>query len=265
MIEALQHPFFQRALFAGLIIGIIASYYGVFIVQRKMSFLGDGLSHAAFGGIALGLLLQSEPLVYAIPFTIIVAIGIILLKEKTGLGADTSIGIFFAVSVALGIVFISLKKDYSVDAFTYLFGSILNVSKGDLLTSIVLLVITLLTIPFLWQRWAYASFDEELAKTDRLHVLRDDFTLGVLLAVTIVVSIKIIGIVLIASFLVIPAAAARLVSSTFFRMTINSMIFGALGSIIGLFLSLEMDLPAGATIILLQALIFIICTIFKKK
>jgi len=259
MIEMLSYPFMQRAIIAGILVGFIGSYYGAFIVQRKMSFMGDGLAHAAFGGIALGLLLNSEPLWVALPFTVFVAILITLIRDKTELEMDTSIGILFAVSVALGIIFISLKKEYSTDAFAFLFGSILTVSKIDLLLTFIIGLITLLTFFSLWKRWAYATFDSELAKSDRLPVKTDDYILSILIAVSIVLSIKLVGIVLIAAFLVIPAASARLVSSTFFRMTILSIIFGAVSSIVGLVASFLFDMPSGATIILVQAIIFVIC------
>ena len=133
MFELLTLPFMQRALIAGLLIGFLASYYGVFVVQRGLSFLGSGLAHAAFGGVALGLLLESEPLWIAVPFTIIVAIGITWVKNRTELGSDTTIGIFFSVSMALGIIFLFLRKQYSADAFTYLFGSILSVTVIDII------------------------------------------------------------------------------------------------------------------------------------
>src|SRR5690606_11064176 len=112
LIEILSLPFMQRALIAGVLLGCLASYLGAFIVQRGMGFLGDGLAHAAFGGVALGLLLRTEPLVVAVPFTVAVALAINWVKEKARLTGDTAIGVFFATSVALGIVFLSLKEDY---------------------------------------------------------------------------------------------------------------------------------------------------------
>jgi zinc transport system permease protein len=149
----------------------VASYYGVLIVQRGLSFLGDGLAHAAFGGVALGLLLGAEPLWIAVPFTVAVAVGITWVRERTELGGDTAVGIFFAVSVALGVVFLSLKRGYSTDAFTYLFGSILAVTRADLWVTALMVLIAAATGP-LWRRWAYATFDRELALADRQPVLR---------------------------------------------------------------------------------------------
>ncbi len=263
MFDLLTLPFMQRALMAGVLVGFLASYYGVFVVQRGLSFLGSGLAHAAFGGVALGLLLNSEPLWIAVPFTVLVAIGIFWVRDKTELASDTAVGIFFAVSMALGVVFIFLKKEYTSDAFTYLFGSILAVTKTDLKITASVVVLTLLTLP-LWKRWAYVSFDRELAETDHLAVNRDDYLLSILIAITVVVTIKVVGIVLIAAFLVIPAATSRLLSITFRRMTVLSIIIGVISAFIGLWLSYYLDVPSGATIILLQAFLFFLSMLFKS-
>ncbi len=254
----------QRALVAGILVGFLASYYGVFIVQRGLGFLGSGLAHAAFGGVALGILLETEPIWVAVPFTILVAIGITWVKDKTKLGGDTTIGIFFSVSMALGIIFIFLKRQYSSDAFNYLFGSILSVTLLDIVVPIILIIITLFLFPF-WKRWAYSSFDRELAQADRIPVQFDDYLLSILIAVTIVVSIKVVGIVLIAAFLVIPPAASRLLNNSFSKMTVVSIIIGVSTALIGLWISYYMNVPSGATIILLQATVFFAVMILKKK
>lgn len=254
----------QRALVAGILVGFLASYYGVFIVQRGLGFLGSGLAHAAFGGVALGILLETEPIWVAVPFTVLVAIGITWVKDKTKLGGDTTIGIFFSVSMALGIIFIFLKRQYSSDAFNYLFGSILSVTLLDIVLPIILIIITLFLFPF-WKRWAYSSFDRELAQADRIPVQFDDYLLSILIAVTIVVSIKVVGIVLIAAFLVIPPAASRLLNKSFSKMTVISIIIGVSTALVGLWISYYMNVPSGATIILLQAAVFFAVMILKKK
>ena len=263
MFEFISLPFMQRALIAGILVGFLASYYGVFVVQRGLGFLGSGLAHAAFGGVALGILLDKEPLLIAVPFTVLIAIGITYVKNKTNLAGDTTIGIFFSVSMALGIIFIFMKRQYTSDAFNYLFGSILAVSLTDVISPAILIVITFFFSSF-WKRWAYTSFDRELAQADRVPVQIDDYILSVLIAVTIVVSIKVVGIVLIAAFLVIPPAASRLINKSFSRMTIFSIVFGISTAILGLWISYYLDVPSGATIILLQALIFFLVMILKK-
>jgi len=265
MIEIFSLPFIQRAAIAGILIGFVTSYYGVFIVQRKLSFLGSGLAHSAFGGAALGLLLETEPLWVALPFTVIISILIVYLKEKSKLSGDTSVGILFSVAVALGIIFLSLKKGYTNDAFTYLFGSILSVQKIDLIFSSLLALLSVGTFFSQWKKWAYATFDVELAQADKISVLKDEYILSVLISVTIVISIKVVGIVLLTAFLVIPAATARLISSTFFQMTIYSIIIGIVSSFVGLVAPIHLDLPTGAVIILIQALFFTISLFFSKK
>ena len=227
MFEILSLPFMQRALIAGTLVGFLSSYYGVFIVQRGLGFLGSGLAHAAFGGVALGVFLNQEPLWIAVPFTVLVAVGITWVKDKTNLGSDTTIGIFFSVSMALGIIFIFLKRQYTSDAFTYLFGSILSVTLVDILFPAILVIITIFLSPF-WKRWAYSSFDRELAEADRIPVQLDDYLLSVLIAVTIVVSIKVVGIVLIAAFLVIPPATSRLMNKSFSKMTVAQLLLECL-------------------------------------
>jgi zinc transport system permease protein len=229
-----------------------------------MSFLGDGLAHVTFGGIALGLLLQFEPFFVALPFTLLVAIALTYLKERTTLEIDTTIGIFFAISVALGILFITLNKRYISDAFSYLFGSILLVSDKDLLISYFFGLATILLAIIFWKRWTYATFDYELAMVDRINVRFDDYLLSVLIALSIVISVKLVGIFLVASFLVIPPAAAKLLSKTFAQMTILSIILGIISSILGIIISILWDLPTGSTIILLQSIIFLFAFAVKQ-
>jgi zinc transport system permease protein len=264
MLEIFQHHFVIKAILAGVVVGFLGGFYGNFVVQRKMSFLGDGLAHVTFGGIALGLLLQFEPFFVALPFTLLVAIALTYLKERTTLEIDTTIGIFFAISVALGILFITLNKRYISDAFSYLFGSILLVSDKDLLISYFFGLATILLAIIFWKRWTYATFDYELAMVDRINVRFDDYLLSVLIALSIVISVKLVGIFLVASFLVIPPAAAKLLSKTFAQMTILSIILGIISSILGIIISILWDLPTGSTIILLQSIIFLFAFAVKQ-
>ncbi len=263
MLDLFTLPFMQRALIAGTLVGLLASYYGVFVVQRRMSFLGIGLSHAAFGGVALGLLLSVNPLWVAVPFTVAVALGIMWVSERGDVAGDTAIGIFFAVAVALGIVFLAMKQTYSADAFAYLFGSILAVQQIDLWMAGGLAAVTLLALP-MWGRWAYATFDRDLARSDHLTVARDDYVLAVLLALTVVAAVKIVGIILVAAFLVIPPATARLIARTFIGMTITSVGIGVVTAIGGLLASYLLDVPSGATIVLGQALLFFVVLMVSR-
>jgi len=253
--EALAIPFVQHAAVAGILIALVSGYFGAFVVQRGMSFLGDGLAHAAFGGVALGLLLNIEPLYIAAPFTLLVALGIMWIRDRTSLGSDTAIGVFFALSVALGVIFLSFRQQYTVDAFSYLFGSILFISVSDIWVAAGLALAAGASFR-MWPRWAYATFDREIAQTDGIRTSRDDYILVALIAVTVVVAVKLVGIVLIASFLVIPAASARLVSKTFAAMTLISMAAAVISAVAGLGVSIWLNLPSGATVILAMAILF---------
>jgi zinc transport system permease protein len=256
MFEALRLPFMQRALVAGVLVGLLASYYGVFVVQRRLSFLGIGLSHAAFGGVALGLLLHINPMWVAVPFTVAVALGINAITAHGHVAGDTAIGVLFAVAVALGIIFLSLRQAYTADAFAYLFGSILAVRPSDLWMMGGLALLTILATP-LWGRWAYATFDRDLARADHVPVAMDDYLLVTLLAITVVAAVKVVGIILAAAFLVIPAATARLLARTFRVMTGLAMGIGVVTAVGGLLASYGLDVPSGATIILAQAVLFL--------
>lgn len=263
MLDAFSLPFMQRALVGGLLVSLIAGYFGPFVVQRRLAFMGSGLAHAAFGGVALGLLLDLHPLWVALPFTAVVAIGMVWLRDQAGLASDTTIGIFFSISMALGIVFLSMKDTYTADAFTYLFGSLLSISRADLWTAGAVVIATAATSP-MWSRWAYATFDPSLARADRVSVLRDDYVLAVAIAVATVVAIKLVGIVLIAAFLVMPAACARIFARTFGGMTLLSLTISAGTLVIGLLASYYADLPSGPAIILTQAVLLAIGLVLQR-
>ncbi len=262
--SALAYPFMQRAFIAGICLALVSSYLGVFVVQRRLAFLGSGLSHAAFGGVALGIFLNIEPLWVAVPFTVLVALAIQWLRDHTGLAGDTVVGILFSLSMALGIVLLSFTATYSGDAFRYLFGSILAVTHTDILWGVALLIALGAAFP-LWYRWTYATFDPIRARAEGLPVKRDDYCLTLALAVTIVVAMKVVGMVLVSAFLVLPAATARIISRTFAQMTIWSLVFGVVSLSVGLWVSFYGDLPSGPTIILVQSALFFVLLPFQKS
>lgn len=255
MVEFFSLPLMQRALMGGILIAIMASFYGPFIVQRRLAFLGSGLAHGAFGGVALGMLLGQEPLLVAVPFTASVAVAIVWVRAHTNLAADTAIGVFISLSMALGIIFLYLRESNASDATTYLFGSILALNKSDLYLSGFAFVGCLLSLP-LWGRWAYATFDETLAQVDRHPVVRDEYLLLVSVSILVVISVKIVGILLVSAFLVIPAACARLLSRRFIHMMWWTLLVNIGGVILGLAGSYQVDIPSGPAIILVQSAAF---------
>lgn len=279
MIEELQllfsFGFMQRAVLAGLVIAVMSGIAGTFVVQRGLSFLGDGLAHASFGGIALGALVAAfsgstgilqYPLTLAVPFTILVALGIAFVRDRTKLASDTVIGVFFAVTVALAVLFVSIipPQRSSVDVFSLLFGSILAVSEVDLWVILGVFVLTVSVLCLLWSRLAYSTFDSELAHTDGVRVRAVEYALFASTALIVVVSAQVVGVVLMAAYLVIPAAAARLVSRSLSGMTVRAVIIGLVSTVAGLLLSYWLDVPSGSVIILTQALLFVIAGLMRR-
>ena len=277
LLEVFAFPFMQRALLAGLLIATMCGLLGVFVVQRRLSFLGDGLAHAAFGGLGLGAfavfagglagaetLLLRQPLLIALPFALLAALGIAWLRDHTELSGDTAVGVLFAVTVSLGVLFFSIippDAEVGVDFIEILFGSILGVRRGDLVVIAVVAVLALALLIALWGRLAYATFDDELARTDGVRTRALEYALFALAAVVIVVSTLVVGVILMASFLVIPAATARLWSRSLLEMSLLSVAVGVVSTTLGLVLSFLVDVPSGSTIVLCQAALFALALI----
>ena len=281
LVAALSLPFFQRAIAAGLLVALGSGLIGVFVVQRRLSFLGDGLAHAAFGGMGIGafaivtsgllgsgMALLNNPTWIAVPFSAIVAVIIYLMRSRTDLSSDTAIGVAFAVSVALGVMFFSLippDTNLGLSLMDLLFGSILGVRRIDL--TVMLVVVGLASVIMLatWGALAYATFDEELARSDGVKTGALELTLYVVAAVVVSVSAVVVGVILMAAYLVIPAATARLAARTLAQMTVLSVLFGGLATVAGLLLSFVLDVPSGATIVLVQAALFVPAALFARR
>lgn len=268
--EPLSFAFMQRALYAGLAVSVVCAVIGVFVVQRGLAFLGDGLAHAAFGGIALGLYLGTtvEDAVWmAIPFTVMIALGIGFVLRRSQLRGDVATGVFFSFSFALGVLFLGLRASTAkpVNVESLLFGSILAVSPEVLNVVLIVSVTALVVTLLLWSRLAYAIFDPELAAVSGVPVAALEYLLLGQTAVVIVVAVKTVGVVLVSSFIVIPAAAGRLIGSTLARATMLAVVFGAAGAAFGLIASYHLDVPTGATIILTQCACFVGALAFGRR
>lgn len=256
--EPLAYDFMQRALLAGIAIAAVSAVIGVFVVQRGLAFLGDGLAHAAFGGIAIGLYLGAsvEHAVWiAIPFTTVIAIGIGFVLRRTQLRGDVATGVFFAFSFALGVLFLGLRTatDQPVQVEHLLFGNMLSVGPDVLAVVVSVSTLALALTLVLWSRLAYAIFDPELAAISGVPVAILEYYLLAETAVVVVVAVKTVGVVLVSSFVVIPAATARLLGQTLGRTTVLALVIGTIGAAIGLVASYHLDTPAAATIILIHS------------
>src|SRR5690554_5175154 len=254
LLDLFSYAFMQRALLGGLAVAVMAGLVGTFVVQRGLSFLGDGLAHASFGGLALGALigafsagtdLLQQPLLIAVPFTVAVALGIAFVRDRTGLASDSVIGVFFAVAAALAVLFILIipAERSTVNVESLLFGSILAVGRTDLTVILVTAAVTVATMLLLWPRLAYATFDSELARTDGVKTRQLEYVLFVVSALVVVVSAQMVGVILLAAYLVIPAAAARLVARSLITMTLLAIAAGVVSTLGGLVLSWAFNVP----------------------
>jgi len=254
--EILHFSFMQRAIAAGLLVSVACSVLGVFLVLRRDAMLGHGLAHVTFGGVALGLLLSVSPLLTSLVVAASAAVLLLKLREVAGLHGDTAIGIVSSVGFAMGIVIASLSGSFSVELFSYLFGNILAIGQGEVWISALLAAAVILTVVLNYNDLVAITFDRELATTSGIPVRRLDFILAVLSAVTVVLAMKVVGLLLVAALIVIPAATA-LQAAANFRMTIVwSSIAGILSVLGGLAASYYLDIPSAGSIVLLEAFLF---------
>ncbi|HEY5927797.1 MAG TPA: metal ABC transporter permease [Kofleriaceae bacterium] len=256
--EPLSYQFMQRALLAGVAVAAVCAVIGVFIVQRGLAFLGDGLAHAAFGGIAIGLYMGAsvENAVWiAIPFTAIIALCIGFVLRRSQLRGDVATGVFFSFSFALGVLFLGLRtaSDRPIQVEHLLFGNMLSVTPAVLYVVVTVAVVATLVTLALWSRLAYAIFDPELARISGVPVAVLEYLLLAQTAVVVVVAVKTVGVVLVSSFVVIPAATARLVGTTLGAATILALVISTIGTAVGLIASYHLNTPAAATIILIHS------------
>lgn len=263
MLEIFSYGFMQRALLTGAVLSIFSGIISVFIVLRRVSFLGSGISHAAFGGVSIGFLLGINPLLTALVYSIIVAFGIEQISSKGRLAEDTAIGIFFSSSMALGIVLIGLSASYNVDLFGYLFGSILAITNEDALIAVCTTLFLMGVIFVIMKELYFITFNEELAFVGgiKVRLIKSIFLLS--MAIAIVMGIKLVGIILISALLVIPGAAAQMLTKRFYRMVFISCLISLFSTISGIIISYRLNLAPGGTIVILLSTVFFVAFFSK--
>jgi zinc transport system permease protein len=257
MIEALQYEFMRNALTAGLLAAIACGIIGTYVVVKKMVFISGGISHASFGGIGLGYFVGINPILGALFFTIASALGMGLVTKRARLPEDTAIGILWAMGMALGIIFIGLTPGYAPDLFSYLFGNILTVPTSDLIMMLVLDVIVISVVYLLYQEFLAISFDEEFGTVVGIPTGHLYLIFLCLIALTVAVLIRVVGIILVIALLTIPAAMARQFTHSLKKMMLFSILLSAVFAIGGLWLLYQLDLAPGATIILVSGAAFL--------
>lgn len=258
MFESFGYAYMQRATVAGILVGALCAVIGVYVVLRGLAFIGAGISHASFGGVAIGVYLGINPIWSAIVFCILTAWGIGLTSRRGNVKEDTAVGVFFASTMALGILIIGLKQGYQIDLFSYLFGSILAVTMQDVWTTVVIAALVLSAVAILYKDLMFVAFDSEMAEVSGVPAGKLYFLLITMMALTVVMSIKVVGIVLVSALIVTPAAAAYQLTEKFRNMMSLAVLFGIGSCVFGLVLSDVLRIASGATIVLLSTLIFFV-------
>lgn len=262
--EFLGYGFIQRALIAGSFIAILCSTLGVFLVLRRFSLIGDGLAHATFGSVALALLLKMSPLYISIPLVMICSLGILKLTEKARLYGDAAIGIVSSLGIAVGIILASIAGGFNIDLFSYLFGSILSISQTEVIISTGLSILVILIITLFYNELLCITFDEDSARASGINTTFINTIFVLLTAVAVVLSMKVVGIMLISALLIFPAVTALQIARSFKTVMIAAS-FSAITSVVsGIILSFFLDLPTGATIVMINCIFFIFGLVYKK-
>jgi zinc transport system permease protein len=256
--EFLSYPFIQRALAASIMVGVLCPFVGNFVVLRRMSFFSDAISHSAFAGIAVGALLGIDLSVSSIAVALLIALFIAFLSEKTRLSHDTVIGVAFSGAIASGMLIMGMLKGYRVDLFTFLFGDILAITFMDLLLLFAVSILTVAILLFFLKPLIQITFNMDLAKVEGVNVRFFEYMLFFIIAVVVTVSLKIVGIILVTSLLIVPAAAAKNVASNMRGLFVLSCIFGLISGIGGLIGSVYLNTSSGPTIVLVSIGIFLL-------
>ncbi len=263
LLELTDLTFFRNALLTALFASISGGIIGTYVVTRRIVFISGGITHASFGGIGLAFFLGFNPLLGAILFAIFSALGIQFFSHRFQVREDSSIAIWWAMGMALGIIFVYLTPGYTPNLMSYLFGNILTVTHQELRLMLGLLLLILLVFRFFYRRILYISFDEEFARISGLRVSLYNYGMIMLVALVVVLNIRAVGIILVLALLTVPQAAANLFTRDYKRLMIYSVLFGLAGTFSGLFISFYLNIPSGATIIFTLVFIFGISRMLK--
>lgn len=254
----------QRALIAGILVGLLCPVIGVFLVLRRQSLIGDGLGHIAFAGVAAGWMFGVYPVLSATLVTVFSALGIEALRARRPAFADMVLAIFFYSGIAVAIILSSMMKSNNVNLISYLFGSIVTVGINDVYTIAGLTLAVLGALLFIFKELVFITFDEEAAMVSGLPVKRINTVLAVLTALTVSLSMRIVGILLVSALMVIPVAASLQISRSFRSTMVNAVIISEVSVLAGLLISFTADLATGGTIVLIAVTIFVAAFMLRQ-
>ena len=263
MPEILQYEFMQHALTAGLLVSVVCGIIGVYVVVNRLVFISGGIAHTAFGGVGMGFFLGINPMLGALIFALGSAVGIGVLRRQGSLSEDATIGILWAIGMAVGVILIGLTPGYVPGFSTFLFGNILIVSAQDVRMMLMLAIVIVLSVVLLYKPFFAFSLDRDFAEVKGLPVnLLYLFLLG-LIALSVIVMMKIVGIVLVIALLTIPAAIVRQFVHDMKIMMAGSVFLSVAFTLTGLYVSYLWDLASGATIVIVAGVGFVISLVFR--
>ncbi|MDD5067264.1 MAG: metal ABC transporter permease [bacterium] len=261
--EFMQYTFMQRALAAGVLISFLTGMVSFFITSKNLAFLGEGISHISFGGLALAVLLGIHPLLGALVFALFAGFSIARISLNSRISEDTSIGILVSFSMALGIILLSYKKGYTSDLLSFLFGSILTITPADMLFILGSAVLAGSVFYRYFNQFLMLVFDREYGRIMRLPVDRYYYLLIFLIICTILSLIKITGVVLLTGLLVLPGATSYLLARNYREQVLFSILTAFINIMLGLVLSYYLNWPSGATIVILSTIVFSVIIMIK--
>ena len=265
MLELMSYDFMQRSFLAAAMVGGLCSFIGVFVVLRGLAFVGAGTAHAAFAGVALGYLIGWPPLLLAILFGLATVWITGWVEEKGTMKLDVSIGILYTTTMALAILFIGLMKSYNAEVYGYLFGSVLSVTVDELQIICGLSIVVLGIVLLFSKELYFIAFDQEMAEASGVPARAMFFLLLTLVALTVVISLKTVGAILVFAMVLIPASTAYQLTHSLSTLTWYSVIIGMTCSVAGVLLSALLDIPSGPAIVLLSTVIFFISVLLSPK
>ncbi len=263
MIEILQYEFMQRALISGIAISISCSLIGLFLILKRFSLFGDAMSHVAFGGIALGLFLKSNPIWVSLIVSIIGALAIIKLNSSKRIYSDSSISVLLSLGLAMGLVLISLSGGFSIDITSYLFGSILLVNIEETVSTVLLSVIVIAFVILYYKKLIYLVFNEEQALVNGINTVVLNILFITLATIAIVMSIRLIGVLMVSSLLIIPNVSSLLLGYGFKKTILFSICFSLISVILGIILAFEWNITPSGMIVITSAGIFFGVNVIK--
>lgn len=263
ILSLFEYRFFNNALLAALLASIICGIIGSYIVAKRMVFISGGITHASFGGIGIAYFMGLNPVLGAAVFSVMAAMGIEWVSTKSNIREDSAIGILWSFGMAVGIIFIFTTPGYAPNLMSYLFGSILTVSSLDLWMLGGLALVLIIVFTLFYHLILFIAYDEEYARSHKAPVNLIKYLMISLVALTIVLNIRLVGIILVISFLTIPQSTANIFTQRFNYIIYLSILFGIIGSFGGLLISYYFNIPSGATIIFSFVILFILAKVIK--